>query len=279
VTYADQITGRAILEYGKATWFMSSVARIGESKGSPFRFLYKDLGYSASGTKIRTVGFLDTGGKIDHTGPAPVDEGRFLAFSELPHDYGYGLRNSVVLEATSGDGNGGQVYFNELVSIQLNGISQRVTTALLDYKGDYSHRHFVTGKQVSRGGQLPLLEVHEDDVVRNFSGYRIKIKSFPKLQRPGKNNLLENIVIEDGGVITIDGSATNNTITNVDFKGSERTVIHIANRDYKGPKTTLVISRISAARGSLLSADTPDKISVELDGEKIELPYQFGGGR
>lgn len=278
VTYAKKITGNMTLEYGGAHWFISTIQQIGESQKKPFHITYKDLGFSKTGTKIFTSGFLDTGGKVDSAGKNPKNLSRYMKFSEAKHKYGYGLRNSVILEATSEDGNKKtSIYFNEGLSIELDNISCNINSSLVLYDGDYSKAHFFSGKMLQKTDSCtkPTLSLFEQDSVNNFYGYSISFAYNNRLEQAASGNKVSNAIIQDGGNIIAESGSTDNHIENVEFKGKARKIIRINNKREPKLPITLFLKNISAPAGSIIEADFANNVSVHLDGKKIELPYIF----
>lgn len=277
VVYADSLVGSANLEFGRPRWFLSTVKSVGEGEDKPFVVRYKDLGYTATGVKVSSRGFLDTGGKVDSLG---VGQQRHFYFEELSHEFGYGLRHSIILEATSQDGDGGAQYFNQGVHLKLNGISKNVKTAHIDYLGDFSSHHTVTGTMAScdrRNGSLPIqprLVIHRDDFVSDFVGCVIEFNFNTKIRVAAENNTLDNIRIVDGGYLLVGEGAKNNTVRNASFIGSPRSIIKIMNVNKWSQATiSLKLENINAPPGSQIVAAGDGDYVISLDGESIELPY------
>ncbi len=283
ITYAEKITGGAILEYGLPSWFISTVPQIGESEEEPFRIGYKDIGYAPDGTKISSHGFLDTGGKVDSLGPNPNDLPRFVKFYELDHQFGFGPRHSVILEATSEDGDNGYLYKNEGLNIELEDISCPVKLAHIDYLGDYSGGHRVTGSMVSHpnhcSGKPSYIEVLEDNKIFGLSAFEIRLKPITKVDKYSRNNEFTEItILSEGSVIVFPGSE-NNRFDDLVFEGQARSVFEIRNGRNPSLPVSVDLKNVVAPDGSTIVADSIEHVSVTLDGEKLHLPYKFGDDR
>ena len=181
-----------------------------------------------NGVKVSTRGYLATGGKVDSLGGGGE---HYLSFEELDHDFGYALKHSVILEATSEDGHGGARYINERVNVRLNNISKSVITSLVDYSGDFSGRHTVTGSMskcdIGSGGivQQPRLIVHQYDSVENFTGCVIELRYNERIKQAAIGNALSNITIVDSGYIQVGAGAQKNVFRNLQFLGDARTCL------------------------------------------------------
>jgi hypothetical protein len=273
MTYIDHVSGSMRSEYGGSGWFMSTVGFIGNSPDDPFIVRYRDMGYSISGVKIDTRGFLDTGGKTDHLG---TGGGKFLKLIEDSHQYGFGVRNSAMLEATSEDGPGGGIYFNEGVHLELENISGNINTALINYGGDYSRNHVIHGNMIAMEGRRhPELTIFDGDQVHDFAGYRIILNYNERLGQAARNNVIRDSRILPGGYITVGAGANGNRIERTAFEGAARRLIHIANAKAPQLPVSLELRSITAPAGSTIEADVDTNVAVTLDKVRLALPYVF----
>ena len=171
----------------------------------------------------------------------------FFIAEEAAHQYGFGV-------ATLG---------LQLCGYTDNRIVNAVGTLAVD-TDENNRLHSFSGNMLPSGGMT---------LYDRYTATKMNLHNVAFLSGRG-GNLVEYCRLTGG--VTMYPNTTNNVMDHVEFLGSTRCVIDIANGGSPTNPVHLDLNSITAPTGSWIGADNTNAVTVTLDGVPIELPYIFG---
>lgn len=265
----ETLTGKLLLEYGGASWFMSSNKYIGHSIEDPFIIEDRQIGWLYNGTKVSAAkGMRAQTGKIDGLFHPFKKGNRFI---KLISDGRNQLSYPFVIEASP---EGARDYYANNIHLELVGLKAKGVGIIGEInKNNKGGKGYARG--ISTTGTIDQLLIQD----ASNSAYKLKTNNII-IKRNSKQleTRPDNIVVDDtelgpdGSIIVKAGK--NILIDGLLTKGKSRELIMVKNANENDP-ISISIKNICVPIGTKITAEKPDKVAVKLNGQKIALPFTF----
>jgi hypothetical protein len=283
--YTDSVTGGITIEYGGGNFVQRYGGRFGTSAADPFVVRVKDWmvtgpneqGYRP-GVRVKKTSEVILFKGDPHDTPDTGQPIRFVRFVKVPSTYGDGPANSPLA---------GCAYNNNTFDGASNLIRLENSTDKLNrdwyvtLSGDWN-TNFVRGElflfafdpsrsyrhtlNADSGTTITdLITMYDTDTVTGPGTYtNIRVSDYSASTQGQANTITATNVT---GSVLIDANTATTTISNVDFKGSARTIITV------GSGSSAVVSHLCAAAGSNITGAG----KLTYDGVDVTMPFTVSG--